>query len=86
MDNEELLKKLNHHFVLKSTTGFVGCEGVILKDHSAFEKGEIVIVLSVESFDEIFNELKSVKENLEKSKQWADEIAKIKEDNSNTIF
>lgn len=82
MDNEELLKKLDHHFVLKSTFGFVGPEGVILKDHSVFGKGELVIVLSVESFDEIFNELKSVKENLEKSKQWVDEIAKIKENNS----
>ena len=63
---------------LKSTIGFVGSEGVTLKDHSVFNNGEIVIVLSAESFDEFFKELTAVKEDLDKSKEWIDEIKKIK--------
>ena len=63
---------------LKSTIGFVGSEGVILKDHSVFNKGEVVIVLSAESFDKFFKELNMVKEDLDKSKEWMDEIEKIK--------
>ncbi|HML05064.1 MAG TPA: hypothetical protein VK426_04745 [Methanobacterium sp.] len=63
---------------LKSTIGFVGPEGVMLKDHSVFKKGEIVIVLSAESFDEFFKELNEVNEDLDKSKNWIDEIQKIK--------
>jgi hypothetical protein len=64
---------------LKSTVGFVGSEGVMLKDQSVFEKGEVVIVLSVDNFDEIFRELKAFKDDLEKSKEWIDEIKEIKE-------
>ena len=64
---------------LKTTVGFVGPEGVMLKNHSLFDKGEVVIVISAESFDEFFNDLKSIKENLKKSEQWIDEIKKIKE-------
>ncbi len=66
---------------LKTTVGFVGPEGVTLKNHSLFDKGEVVIVISAESFDEFFNDLKSIKENLKKSEQWIDEIKKIKENN-----
>jgi hypothetical protein len=64
---------------LKTTVGFVGSEGVMLKDHSLFDKGDVVLVISAESFDEFFNDLKSVKENLKKSEEWIDEIKKIKE-------
>lgn len=66
---------------LKSTVGFVSPEGVILKDHSVFENGDVVLVLSAESFEKFFNELKSVNESLEKSEHWIDEIKKIKENN-----
>ena len=64
---------------LKSTVGFVGSEGVMLKDQSVFEKGEVVIVLSADNFDEIFRELIAFKDDLEKSKEWIDEINEIKE-------
>lgn len=64
---------------LKTTVGFVGTEGVMLKDHSLFDKGDVVIVISAESFDEFFNDLNSVIENLKKSEEWIDEIKKIKE-------
>ena len=64
---------------IKSTVGFVGSAGVILKDQSVFEKGEVVIVLSAENFDKFLNELKLIESNLNKSKQWIDEIKKIKE-------
>jgi hypothetical protein len=66
---------------LKSTVGYVGSEGVMLEDHSIFEKGEVVIVLSAESFDEFFNELNDVKKNLDKSKKWIDEIKEMKKNN-----
>ena len=66
------MKKIN------STIGLVSSEGVILKEHSAFKKGEIVIVISAESFEDFFNELNEVKKDLEKSKEWINEIKKIK--------
>jgi hypothetical protein len=66
---------------LKSTIGFVGPEGVKLKDPSVFKNGEVVIVLSAENFDDFFNQLNAVKENLKKSEEWIDEIKKIKENN-----
>ncbi len=59
---------------LKSTIGFVGKEGVMLKDHSNFKKGDVVIVISAESFDEFLKELKNIKEDLDDSKKWIDEI------------
>ena len=46
----------------------------MLKDHSAFKKGDVVLVISAESFDDFFNELNEVKENLEKSKEWINNI------------
>lgn len=66
---------------LKSTVGYVGSEGVMLEDHSTFDKGEIVIVISVESFDEFFSQLNEVKKNLDKSKKWIEEIENVKENN-----
>lgn len=70
---------------LKSTVGFVSPEGVILKDHSVFDKGDIVLVISAESFEELFKELSAVKEDLDKSKEWMEEIEKINENNSNNF-
>ncbi len=65
---------------VKSTVGFVGSEGVILKDHSDFKKGDLVIVIAEESFEDLFNKLTTFKKNLEKSKKWVDEIKDIKGD------
>ncbi len=65
----------------KSTVGYVSPEGVILKDHSVFNNGELVVVLSAQSVDEFFNSINEFKINLEKSKKWRDEIKKIKENN-----
>jgi hypothetical protein len=62
------MKKLN------LTVGYVGLDGVVLKEHSAFKKGEVVIVISAESFDDFFNELNEIKKDLEKSKEWIDDI------------
>ena len=56
------------------TVGYVGLDGVVLKDHSAFKKGDVVLVISAESFDDFFNELNEIKENLEKSKEWINNI------------
>lgn len=66
---------------LKSTVGYVGSEGVMLEDHSTFEKGEIVIVISAESFDEFFSQLNEVKKELDKSKKWIEEIKNVEENN-----
>ena len=62
------MKKLN------LTVGYVGLDGVVLKEHSAFNKGDVVLVISAESFDDFFNELKEIKNELEKSKEWIDDI------------
>lgn len=59
---------------LRATVGFVGEEGVILKEHRAFDKGEIVVVISAENIDEFLNEILEIKENIEASKRWIDEI------------
>ena len=63
---------------LKSTIGFVGSEGVMLKDDSIFKKGEMVIVLSTENFNNLFNQLNEIKKELDKSKDWIDEIEQMK--------
>lgn len=62
---------------LKSTVGFLGDEGVILKDHSTFKKGDVVIVISAESFDEFLKDLKLVKAELDDSKKWINEIKEM---------
>lgn len=66
---------------LKSTVGLVGSEGVTLKDHSVFKKGDLVIVIAAESFDEFYNQLNKFKNDLEKSKEWINEIQEIKAKN-----
>ena len=63
---------------LKSTIGFVGSEGVMLKDDSIFKKGEMVLVLSTKNFHDFFNQLNEIKKELDKSKDWIDEIEQIK--------
>lgn len=63
---------------LKSTVGLVGKDGVMLKDESLFDKGEMVVVLSVESFEYFLAELKTIEENVKKSREWINEIKKIK--------
>ena len=63
---------------LKSTVGFVGADGVILKDHSLFDKGEIVVVISAENINEFINKIAGIKEDIESSKRWIDEIKEIK--------
>lgn len=66
---------------LKSTVGFVGAEGVILKDHSAFDKGEVVVVISAENLNEFLNEIMKIKENIDASERWIDEIKEIEPTN-----
>jgi len=61
----------------RATIGFVGEEGVILKDHSVFDKGEIVVVISAETVDELLNEIVELKESINASKRWIDEIKEI---------
>jgi len=63
---------------LKSTVGCVGKDGVVLKDNSVFKEGEIVVVLSSDTFNEFIDDLKRILEDLDKSKNWIDEIKKIK--------
>ncbi len=62
------MKKLN------LTVGYVGLDGVVLKDDSAFNKGDVVLVISAESFDDFLNELNEIKKDLEKSKDWINDI------------
>ena len=62
---------------LKSTVGFVGENGVVLKDHSVFDKGDIVVVISAENINELLGELMEIKGNIDMSKRWMDEIKEI---------
>lgn len=62
---------------LKSTVGFVGENGVVLKDHSVFDKGDVVVLISAENIDEILNEIMKIKESIDMSKRWMDEIKEI---------
>lgn len=66
---------------LKSTVGYVSPEGVTLKDHSVFNNGDLVVVISAQSVDEFFNSLNEFKINLEKSKKWLEEIKKLEKSN-----
>jgi hypothetical protein len=66
---------------LKSTVGFVGGDGIILKDHSIFDKGEVVVVISAPNIDDFLKEIMEIKENIDTSKRWIDEIKEIKENN-----
>ena len=59
---------------LKSTVGFVGENGVVLKDHSVFDKGDVVVLISAENIDEILEEIMKIKESVDMSKRWMDEI------------
>ncbi len=63
---------------LRSTVGFVGEGGVILKDHSVFDKGEVVVLISAENIDEFLEEILKIKESINSSKRWIDEIKEIK--------
>lgn len=62
---------------LKSTVGFVGENGVVLKDHSVFDKGDVVVLISAENINELLGELMEIKENIDMSKRWVDEIKEI---------
>lgn len=62
---------------LKNTIGLVGKEGIILKDHSTFKEGEVVIVISAENFNEILENMINIKENIESSKVWINEIKEM---------
>ncbi|OEC84461.1 MULTISPECIES: hypothetical protein [Methanobacterium] len=62
---------------LKSTVGFVGENGVVLKDHSVFDKGDVVVLISAENINELLGELMEIKENMDMSKRWIDEIKEI---------
>ncbi|MEL7669093.1 hypothetical protein [Methanobacterium sp.] len=62
---------------LKSTVGFVGENGVVLKDHSVFDKGDIVVLISAENINELLGELMKIKENIDMSKRWMGEIKEI---------
>jgi hypothetical protein len=62
---------------LRSTVGFVGEGGVVLKDHSVFEKGEVVVLISAENIDEFLNEILKIKESIDASKRWIDKIKEI---------
>ncbi|MGB9937003.1 MAG: hypothetical protein ACPK7O_04735 [Methanobacterium sp.] len=64
---------------IKSTVGLVGSNGVMLKNESIFEKGELVLVISAQNFEKLFEELNEVNDNLKKSKEWIKEIEKIGE-------
>lgn len=59
---------------LKTTVGLVGKEGIILKDHSTFNEGEVVVIISAENFNELLEDMMKIKENIESSKVWIDEI------------
>lgn len=62
---------------LINTIGLVGKDGIILKDHSTFNEGEVVIVISAENFNEILENMINIKENIEYSKVWIDEIKEM---------
>jgi hypothetical protein len=62
---------------LKSTVGFVGENGVVLKDHSVFDKGDVVVLISAENINELLGELMKIKENIDMSKRWMGEIKEI---------
>ncbi len=62
---------------LKSTVGFVGENGVVLKDHSVFDKGDVVVLISAENIDEILDEIMKIKKDIDMSKRWMDEIKEI---------
>lgn len=62
---------------LKSTVGFVGENGVVLKDHSVFDKGDVVVLISAENINELLGELMEIKKNIDMSKRWVDEIKEI---------
>ena len=62
---------------LRSTVGFVGEDGVVLKDHSVFEKCEVVVLISAENIDEFLNEILKIKESIDASKRWIDKIKEI---------
>ncbi len=62
---------------LKSTIGLVSKEGIILKDHSTFTKGEVVVVISADNFDEFLENLMAVKEDIDTNKEWINEIKDI---------
>ncbi|MBI5680786.1 MAG: hypothetical protein HZC47_07840 [Methanobacterium sp.] len=66
---------------IKSTIGFVGTDSVILKDHNAFEKGDLVLVISADNFDELLSGMMEIKDNINISKSWIDEIKEIKANN-----
>ena len=62
---------------LKSTVGFVGENGVVLEDHSVFDKGDVVVLISAENINELLDEIMKIKENIDTSKRWINEIEKI---------
>lgn len=62
---------------LKTTVGLVGRDGIILKDHSTFDNGEVVVVISVENFNEFIENMMEIKENIESSKVWINEIKEM---------
>jgi len=62
---------------LKTTVGFVGENGVVLKDHSVFDKGDVVVLISAENIDEILDEIMKIKKDIDMSKRWMDEIKEI---------
>ncbi|MGF7119114.1 hypothetical protein [Methanobacterium oryzae] len=62
---------------LKTTMGLVGKDGIILKDHSTFNEGEVVVIISAENFNELLEDMMKIKENIESSKVWIDEIKDI---------
>lgn len=64
---------------IKSTVGVVGSDGVMLKDETIFQKGELVLVISAKNLEKLFAELNTVNNNLKKSKEWIKEIEKMKE-------
>ncbi|WP_414468801.1 hypothetical protein [Methanobacterium sp. ACI-7] len=64
---------------IKSTVGVVGSDGVMLKDETIFQKGELVVVISAKNLETLFEELNTVNDNLKKSKEWIKEIEKMKE-------
>lgn len=66
---------------LRSTVGFVGVDSVILKDHNAFKKGDVVLVISADIIDDFLNEIMEIKDNIDTSKGWIEEIKETKANN-----
>lgn len=62
---------------LKTTMGLVGKDGIILKDHSTFNEGEVVVVISAENFNKLLENMINIKENIESSKVWINEIKEM---------